>query len=294
MSTAKRNSLLLLAVAGVTILLIAMGLPSVVLSPGQPFSLGPAQVEAASGERVLPAGEWILWIFQGLVALALILLPVYIAFSLLTRKGRERLMGDLMALALLLVAANLASQRRALTPQPGQATGMPTDWGQFLDSGPSTSFSATPPSWLTLFVLLLVSVLAGALILEAVWFLQRRRHSRNTSWEQLGQEAREALDALQTGGELQMTIIRCYQAMARVVNKERGIARGTAMTPREFEDYLVSKGLPREPIRTLTRLFERVRYGSLSVGRREEDLGFSCLTDIIAACQAIGIQNENH
>ncbi|HTP10892.1 MAG TPA: DUF4129 domain-containing protein, partial [Anaerolineae bacterium] len=90
------------------------------------------------------------------------------------------------------------------------------------------------------------------------------------------------------GGDFKLTIVRCYQEMSRVVREERGLAREAAMTPREFEDYLASQGLPRAALNTLTRLFEQVRYGSLPAAAQEEALALTCLTEIAEGLSLAG------
>ena len=87
--------------------------------------------------------------------------------------------------------------------------------------------------------------------------------------------------------------MHCYQEMSRTVKQEKGIARETTMTAREFEAQLVGKGLPQESVETLTRLFERVRYGNLRPDAGEENLAFACLTEIVNACHALRGGHEN-
>ena len=70
----------------------------------------------------------------------------------------------------------------------------------------------------------------------------------------------------------------------RVVKEEKGVARESAMTVREFEEQLVSKGLPEEAVQTLSRLFEQVRYGSMATSTREEDMAVASLNAIVEAC----------
>ena len=55
------------------------------------------------------------------------------------------------------------------------------------------------------------------------------------------------------------------------------------MTPREFEQYLAKSGLRTEDIQRLTRLFESVRYGDKSPGKREEKEAVDCLNAIVRA-----------
>ena len=72
MSKAKRNSLLFLSAAGVLVLVLAMSLPNLVLSPGQPFSLEQSHgLDSGSGGD-LPGGNALIWIFRGIIGLALI------------------------------------------------------------------------------------------------------------------------------------------------------------------------------------------------------------------------------
>lgn len=293
MSLAKRNSLLGLTIAGLLILVLAMSLPGLHILPGQPFSLGQTQPEAAGGSGTLPGGNALLFVFQGVIALALIFLPVYIIFSLLTREGRERLLADVIVLTFFfLLAAYLRSlPQTAETSQPAADTS--AFLKQFQTSEATTSFTAAPPSWLTLVVLLIISVSLVAAVGGLIWFLRRRRTTRTSAWKELALEAQTALEALQQGGDFKLTIVRCYQEMSRVVREERGLAREAAMTPREFEDYLASQGLPRAPVNTLTRLFEQVRYGSISAGTAEEEVALSCLTEIAASCRSLGGHREN-
>ncbi len=53
----------------------------------------------------------------------------------------------------------------------------------------------------------------------------------------------------------------------------------------EQEDALVSGGLSTHAVQTLTRLFERVRYGSLSPESGDEAAAVACLAEIVSACQ---------
>jgi hypothetical protein len=293
MSKVKRNSLLLLSTAGILILVLAMSLPNLVMSPGQPFSLAKSQSEESPAGGSLSGSEIFLWIFRSFVALALIFLPLYLVYSLMTTEGRRRLLLYLVLIGVLLLVADYLHNRplNQNTQQQEQAMDTPQEWDA--ESGPETSLPTTPPSWLTLVVILAASISTGALIFVVIRFFQQRVKTPELSLEKLAQEAQNAIESLHAGGDFKATVIQCYQEMSRVVKEEKGIARETAMTAREFEERLVSRGLPQEAIRILTRLFEQARYGSLPTDTRDETLAFSCLTDIVNACQAIGDQHEN-
>jgi len=275
-------------------MVLAMGLPGLELFHGQPFSLGQGQPEASSGiSTLLGGGDFVVWILRGVIAMMIIILPFYIIFSLLTPKGRRRLIADLVLLALLFLVSEFLRKlpRKENTDLQNRISGVPQNLEKLLNSNPTTSFSAAPPQWLTLVVIVVVSLIMGVFVIGSIWFFQRRSRSQKTSLAKLAKEAQKAIDSLQTGSDFSLTIVRCYQEMMRVVKEEKGIARRTSMTPREFEDHLVREGFPQKPIVTLTRLFEQVRYGSIPVGTQEEKMALLCLTDIVNACQSIG---ESH
>jgi len=117
--------------------------------------------------------------------------------------------------------------------------------------------------------------------LRRVWLMRRSKMNLG----KIAQQAQQALDALQSGGDLRDTVIRCYYEMSRVLRIQRGIQRTKDMTPREFESTLETVGLPAEAVHQLTRLFETVRYGAQNIGENEEQQAIASLTAIVAACE---------
>lgn len=292
MSQAKRNTLIYLAVGGMLLIIVAMSLSSLVMAPAQDLPIPRLQNTSTAPSAALPGGELLVQLAQGVMALALVALPIVIFYSLLTPGGRRRL---LVAAVLLVIAFFLASYLRAHRNDNGngpQQTGVngsvPIYGSQAGDGSDIPGFPANPPSWIVLAIILAASVVISAAGLWAVRFAGQRRHDApESALDQLAEQAQNALDALGAGADLRQTVIRCYQEMNRVVREETGIVRESAMTPREFEARLVSQGLPREGVSTLTRLFEQVRYGSISADGREEALALSCLTDIVNACDKL-------
>jgi hypothetical protein len=290
----KRNSLLLLSFAVILILALAAGLPGLKLANGQPFSLVQGQAQTITPNLPLPGGSILLWIFRAILALALVLLPVYIIYSLFTPAGRKRLLANILLVGVILWVTDYlhkkvpAANLKDAAPQPPVPPN--ADLGVNLSS--PVQFSATPPSWLSLLVILAVSILIVAVILVAIRFIQNRRQAGVNSYADLAREAEMTIASLRRGSDLDTSIIHCYQEMSRIVWKEKGIVRETAMTPREFEDRLEGIGLPRQSIRTLTRLFEQVRYSAVPTGLPEENLALTCLSDIASACKTIGAFHE--
>lgn len=288
MSRSKQVSLIWLAAAGLLILLLAMSLPGIRLQPGQPFSLERTPLELAGGEGLLSDTRAIL-IIQGIVALALILLPVYIVFSLATAEGRKRLLADIVVLALLVAVAEYL---HSLPYNPDATQQTPTaevtaDLSQPADTEPTAVFSATPPDWLIVLVSLTVSIALVVGVSGLMRFVRRRRRAPRSALSKLADEAQTAITSLQGGGNLELTIIRCYMEMMRVIRDEQGLTREQAMTPREFEAQLVAHGLPRPPVLALTRLFEQARYGHLPADPDREAQAAACLSEIAEACQSL-------
>ena len=292
MSKAKRNSILLLGTVSVLIIIIAMSLPNLTLSPGQPFALEQAQLGIDGTTTTLQGGQAIIWVIRGIIGLALIIFPLYVVFSMFTQEGRKRLFADIMVISILLLLTSfiqkLPAKEQKQEPQPIIVA--PRNLNG--DSGlPVSVFSPTPPAWLTPAVILVGSVLVVIIIFVMIRFFRRTPPS-DFLIEELAQEAQNAIRALNTGGDLKGTVIRCYSEMTRIVKQQKGIERDTTMTVREFEDHLTNTGLPQEALKTLTRLFEQVRYGGSQAGRLEEQLALSCLTEIVDACMVIGGRHE--
>jgi hypothetical protein len=133
--------------------------------------------------------------------------------------------------------------------------------------------------------ILVAAALGVGLLAASLWFFQQRPARDHLSLNPLAEAAQETLASLQAGGDFRTAIIRCYREMNRVVKAERGLARDTAMTPREFETYLVSRGFPHSALETLTRLFEGVRYGNVPPSTTDETMALACLTEIVNTCQ---------
>ena len=283
MSRAKRNTLLLLSTAGILLLVLAMSLPNLVLFQGESFSLGQVSSTAIADAASTPSDIFVV-ILQGFVAISLILLPIYIIYSLMSRRGRQRLILNLIMLALVFALAEYLREHPLSQPQQPQqqAVGQPPQ--NDLGSGPPTvTFTNNPPVWLT--IAIIVGLSALVVIVGAIaYLLLRRREPPDIALAKLAETAQTAITAIQSGGDFRRSVILCYQEMMRVVREQKGIARGEAMTVREFEDQLVRRGLPREAVTTLTRLFEQVRYGSIPSTTSDQELAVASLNDIIKAC----------
>lgn len=275
--------ILISAVIGL-VLLLAISIGSVRLLPGEPFLLRMNPLGPQAPISGPPGADIIVAIVRILLALSIILFPVYIIYAIFSRDGRRRLLLNMISMVILFIT--LSSMRQLalnldLTPMQGDLNLLaPTQPEQTL---PEAEFNASPPEWAVLAVTLGVSLLLVGLGAAAIAYLIRRRRAPSPM-RQLASEAQQAIDALQAGGELEETITRCYRDMCRVVQDRRGLQREAGMTPAEFEQALRANGLPREAVGQLTHLFEEVRYGAKQAGERERQQAIESLTSIVAAC----------
>jgi len=73
--------------------------------------------------------------------------------------------------------------------------------------------------------------------------------------------------------------------MTHALQEEQGMERNDSMTVREFEGWLDGKGVPRVPVRQLTYLFEKVRYGNQQMSENDKKMGMESLNEIIKYCR---------
>lgn len=291
----KRWALLFLGLAIVAMLLLSVSLPGLEFQPGQPFSLGnaPPPPEAASGLEM--PGNFFLILIRGLLALALLLVPVYVIFHLLTPEGRRKLLGDLAVLLMFFAAAEILSRLHRNAPGSQQQPSGEQGGLNLPTPGPVATFTAQSTPALEIVVIVAIAFVIAVVIGIFYWLYRRRQdhYLEPTSLEQLANEAQNAVDALMAGENIKNIVIRSYFQMSRVLLQERDIKREQAMTPHEFEQTLVEKGLPYEPVHQLTHLFEEVRYGTKQPGKLEELRAIDCLSTIVAFCRRPKAQDKD-
>jgi hypothetical protein len=272
--------------AVLAIVLLSAGLSQLHLLPGQPFSLRQGELERGGEYAALPGGEALLALARAIFIGALLLLPVAIVYFILSPEFRKQVLRGLISFLSFFAIAYLFShaltdflnveEESTRSGGPGQAEALPPV--------PIAEFVAAPPRWLVPALSLVLGLLAAALLVGLAWAIWRRSRSPANVLGRLGQQAQDALDSLQAGSDMRNTVIRCYVDMARLLDERRAIRRQQNMTPREFEARLQEAGLPDEPVRRLTRLFEVVRYGVKVPGEREEREAIAALEAIVEAC----------
>lgn len=283
----SRRTNWLLALLGATVvalILLAMALPRLELRSGTPFSLGHIDwglqrntgLAPVSGPSML--GPWralmtfIVWVLVPVTILLFIIWP-----DIRRRVLRRLLLGIVWTTFFVLAIRGLQQQKQLRSngvpspPDPDQvAAALPPSVPDFI---------LHPPAW---FVTLVSLILATGIFFLIRWFTRRPiEEPEAPSLEEIADEARSALSALRSGGDLRDTVLRCYIEMSRILSSHRGVQRPVGMTPREFEYQLQRLGVSDAHVRQLTQLFERVRYGAQAADSSDEQEALACLTAIV-------------
>jgi len=118
------------------------------------------------------------------------------------------------------------------------------------------------------------------------FWLYRVLRPPKSQLKDLTRAARTALQDISAGRDWDDTVIQCYARMSEALDQKRGLHRQQAMTPQEFAIRLEQAGLPSDPVRRLTRLFEKARYGGRKSSREDVNEAVTCLTAILHAVGA--------
>jgi beta-lactamase regulating signal transducer with metallopeptidase domain len=289
----RSGNLLAIALVFITLaalLLLASSLSTVEFSAGKELPVSNLAPEMNLGQQNNGPFDSFMNIFRIMMIIAWVLLPIYAIYLILSKEARKRLLHDLLiiiplVLLLYFFSNNISKQMTGIVPSLDTSIQSPQE-GESQQAAPLPEFQP-PPAWVTTvasLVLWSATVVAISLALWNVW--RHRRQKKLEPLKQIGRQAQEAIDQLEAGGDLREIIQRCYRQMIIVLRDYRLIHRDQDMTPHEFEQMLEHHGLPREPIRQLTELFERVRYGAYSPDRSEEHIAISSLSAIVRACQS--------
>ncbi len=113
-----------------------------------------------------------------------------------------------------------------------------------------------------------------------------RRRSGSAEETSLQETARAAVREAEAGGDVLQTVVRCYRDMLELYRQSRYAGRYNALTPRELTKRLVEAGVPREAAEGLTELFERARYGTITLTPEEETAALDHMRVISGALEA--------
>jgi len=265
-STRKWITILLLVVVLGGLAVLAAEIPRLNLTRGQYFQLPEGSNPVVETFAAATAPERRFLMLRSVLTLIVIFYPLYILASLLTPRGRQRLLKDLIRLSVFIVLLIWFNQNgekilNGMNPVVQPAADLKPE---FLEELPLAVFNPNTPHWIPIAILilgaLLVALIAGSI---AWWYLPERRGKPVpvSAAQKIAEQAEEALQAIESGEEVKDIILRTYYRMEQTLAEERGLSRPQAMTPSEFAAALGQQGVPLGAVQDLTQLFEMVRYG---------------------------------
>lgn len=219
-------------------------------------------------------------LLEGVIALVFVGLLIYI-FVRLSKIVNLR---DLLRPAIILLVVLAAMLLLPRTPINPAATGFRPP--VIMATPPPTEITSAAPLgappealiWLTSIILIL------GLSIPLIGILRQSLRPEK-SGDPILREAEIAVAALLDGQDFSDVILRCYFEMTNAVRIEQGIAREKNLTVREFERQLDEQGFPAQPVRNLTGLFEKARYGVAAVRDEDQALAIESLGAIIRYCK---------
>jgi hypothetical protein len=280
----SKITIVLLAIGGlIALTLLSAALRDFSFRPAEPFSFNfgqlPPLLPSTAPDAEIPL--WKILLFGGLLLLIFIVL-----FILLDPAARKLLLRRLFRMVMMVLTIWLvmsyAYEHKQLQPTPDPGPVAKPD----VLNLPQTVFPAYVPPQISSWLVFAVSFgIALALVLLG-WFIytRRPRAGRAFSMDEIAGIAREAQDELQDGRDWDEAIVRCYVRMNEVATAQRGLIRQLGTTPAEFALRMERAGLPGEAVRTLTRLFEGVRYGGKTTSPADRDLAAAALSAILHTC----------
>ncbi len=280
--------LLFLVVTLGAIILLSAGISELKLITGKPLHIG-LKIHDLKEKWIAGQGDSSGTIFWVLFAFFLVLTPLATLYLLISPKHRKHVLRNVIILFVLFTISCLLLYARSDLKNGVilNLTLPPIPEAEWLSGEPTTSFNSNPPQWLTLVVSLGLVAFIVTVIISIARFIMSRRSSSDSPLQHLAQEALGAVEELQAGTDLRNIVMRSYYKMACIAGKLRGVRRSGDMTAQEFEQFLKDAGLPKEPLRQLTRLFEDVRYGTKVPSEKEERQAVRCLTAIAEACRSL-------
>ena len=297
----KPSSVILISLiaAGILILLLAVSVGQIRLDEGYLIPIQSEGADGVNGNASVGNGEIWTVILRGLMGLALVALPVYVIQSLFSKKGRQQLLANLIVIGLVFllirVVENQDDEELVVEAEPtGVESSEPLDIDFVtIDGKPLPELPEEAPAWVNTLILILGGVVVVGLVAAIYVVIQRLRKKKvPDALDRVADQAQNALHKIRSGGDFNSAILSCYYEMNRIIREELKLTRQYTMTARDFETYLVNKGLPQRPINQLTALFERARYSNQSPDATQEDAAVEALTALIESVHQLAPEEE--
>ncbi len=285
----KHKILGLLVLTALLMALLVISLPTLQMKPGEIISLQPSD-QISSPSQTPEDVNWLFVILQGFLILLIILTPIHILISLFTKEGRKRLLIDLLRILLIFLVVAALSKSGLLFESSSESSMLQPG---FLEQPEFTGEYVTPPNfeaslqpWMLPLLIIGTAAIGAAIAFFVFKFLARQKPAERAPFQDIANNAQAALEALEEAqSDFEDVIVRCYAEMSQTLMIENGIQRDQAMTTHEFEQELMARGFPAQPVQQLTQLFEKVRYGHQKTGANEKLTATQSLNEIIEFCR---------
>jgi hypothetical protein len=276
---AKRVTIALFLLAVAAVVLVAAAIPQLALQPGIPLPDVDFHGEDLPPESIPVISISFVTLIKMLLGVFLLGTAVYAGYKLRNKiSWREMLVPvvSIAVMALVGLAILLSLHGARIDFQTLEPETLP----------PEVVFEGPPlgPVDPNLIWIIWIGLAAGLVLLGVRILFWKAGGSRPGDAVEL--EAERAIRSLQAGSDIRNVIVRCYQQMSQALQKEQGIRLEATMTVRDFERLLEARGIPREPVHQLSRLFEEARYGRRSSGPEEEREALDCLNAIVQYSRA--------
>jgi hypothetical protein len=277
---AKRMTLALFLLAVVAIVLVAAALPLLELQPGIPLpdlGIGPGEEPPPEPVQAITVS------FGTLIKIILVIILLVVALYTGYKWRKQVSWKEVLVPALSITMMALIGLAILFAIQ-----GVTIDWeAQTPEVLPPVVYLEGPPLGSVnpnLIWLVWIGLASGLILIGIRIFILTMRRPR--SEDAVKREAELAMRALRDGSDIRNVIVRCYLQMSLALQKERGIKLEETMTARDFKRLLEARGIPHDPVRQLTRLFEEARYGHRPSGPEDERIAFDCLNAIVQSGRA--------
>lgn len=276
--------LIYLSIACIGMIILAASIGNMEFKPGLPIpgastnnlSSSSQSTDTSTTVEKNPTNPVLLEVGLGFFVLVLIVLIIY---SLARRTERKKLLVMIIGLIACLFIFKILEQMKPSNINFNENQRIEVSINSTSD--PEIVPIEEPPSQLFWVVFLCLIILT----LGILFFVFTKVGNKMDQDNMYGKEADLALEAIQEGKDLRNIIINCYEQFNRIIKQEYEIERERSLTVREFENYLINKGIPLTPIHQITTLFERVRYGNKPTDLDDERIAIESLSAIRLSCQ---------
>ena len=284
----KRRLMFYLSISMIAMILLGVSLTQMEFQPGEPFPTTSQLISSQAGTtQSQNTQQLIVLALRGTISFLFILGTLYLIYLLFRHTSPKQIVGVIVLLAGFLLIIYILT---LVLPQEAQLVNV-QEYQTPLQTAPfklqTEPLEAPPLAWEWV-----VAAALGLLGGSGLWLFWNRRKQPITFQDSFSMAAKTAMQNLLIGDDLREAILACYRSMSDALSRQQGLTREHFMTAREFETYLESRGVPAQPVRKLSSIFESARYSEDIPTLQDKQQCLESLQAIIQYCQT-GEQRED-